>query len=374
MKKPFRGKSTDIQGKNDGLTSSTDEKVAPENEALAEGLQEEELFERVNLIVDRGQEPIRIDKFLTNRIENASRNKVQQAAEAHNVLVNGQPVKSNYKIKPGDNIVVYTYKAPEQTQIIPEDIFLDIVFEDDDLIIVDKPAGMVVHPGSGNYSGTLVNGLAWHLGMRTAEAIEPEIPRFGLVHRIDKNTSGLLVVGKTQKAMNDLARQFFDHTVNRRYLALVWGDFDENEGTVVAHVGRHQRYRKKMDAYPDGEHGKEAITHFKVVERFHYVTLIECRLETGRTHQIRVHMQHIGHPLFNDETYGGNRIVKGTVFNKYRQFIDNCFAVIPRQALHAQSLGFIHPRTRNPMYFESELPDDFKQVLEKWKSYIGDRS
>lgn len=352
--------------------SPVEEVEGSENKSdVPEEAEEEELYEKVNLIVDRRQEPLRIDKFLTNRIEHATRNKVQQAAEAGSVLVNGQPVKSNYKIKPGDNIVVYTYKSPEQTRIIPEDIPLNITYEDEDLIIVNKPAGMVVHPGSGNYTGTLVNGLAWYLGLRTVEAVEPEIPRFGLVHRIDKNTSGLLVVAKSEKAMNDLAKQFFDHTVKRRYLALVWGDFDEDEGTVIAHVGRHQRYRKKMDAYPEGEHGKEAITHYKVLERFRYVSLIECRLETGRTHQIRVHMQHIGHPLFNDETYGGDRIVKGTIFNKYRQFVENCFSIIPRQALHAQSLGFVHPRTRAAMYFESELPDDFKQVLEKWKSYIG---
>jgi 23S rRNA pseudouridine1911/1915/1917 synthase len=298
---------------------------------------------------------------------------VQQAAETGTILVNGLPVKSNYKIKPGDNIIVYTWKSPEQTRVIPENIPLNIVFEDEDLIIVNKPAGMVVHPGSGNYTGTLVNGLAWHLGLRTAEAADPEIPRFGLVHRIDKNTTGLLVVAKSAIAMNDLAGQFFAHTVKRRYLALVWGDFEENEGTVTAHVGRHRRYRKKMDAYPEGEYGKEAITHFKVLERFHYVTLIECRLETGRTHQIRVHMQHIGHPVFNDETYGGDRIVKGTVFNKYRQFVNNCFAVIPRHALHAQSLGFIHPRKCEEIYFESELPDDFRQALEKWRSYIEER-
>lgn len=330
----------------------------------------EELYERVSLVVDRRQEPLRIDKFLVNRMEHVSRNKVQQAAEAGLVLVNGASAKSNYRIRPGDQILVYTYRVPEDTRIIPENIPLQIVYEDQELLVVDKPAGMVVHPGNGNYTGTLVNGLAWYLGDHSTPALEPVIPRFGLVHRIDKNTTGLLVVGKTEKAMNDLARQFFDHTVRRRYLALVWGDFEEDDGTVVAHVGRHQRFRKKMDAYPEGEHGKEAITHFKVMERLGYVTLIECRLETGRTHQIRVHMQHIGHPLFGDDTYGGDRIVKGTVFTRYRQFVENCFQLLPRQALHARSLGFIHPRTRQELYFESPLPPDFRQVLDKWRDYV----
>lgn len=333
----------------------------------------EDLFEKAHIIVDKKQEPLRIDKFLTNRIENATRNKIQQASDAGLVLVNNNPVKSNYKIKPGDEIIIYSYKSPEITQIIPEEIPLNITYEDEDIMVVNKPAGMVVHPGSGNYTGTLVNGLAWYLGNHEHDAVEPVIPRFGLVHRIDKNTTGLLVVAKGEKAMNDLARQFFEHTVKRRYVALVWGDFDDVEGTIIARVGRHQRYRKKMDAYPDGEHGKEAITHYKVLERFHYVTLIECRLETGRTHQIRVHMQHAGHPLFNDETYGGNYIVKGTVFSKYKQFVENCFAILPYHALHAKSLGFIHPQSRKEMYFESELPDNFKQVIEKWRNYSKEK-
>lgn len=332
----------------------------------------EDLYERVSLVVDRGQEPLRIDKFLTNRIEHATRNKVQQASDAGLILVNEHPVKSNYKIRPGDHITVYSYKEPEITQIIPEDIPLNIVYEDEDLLVINKPAGMVVHPGSGNPSGTLVNGLAWYLGEHRKEAVEPEIPRFGLVHRIDKNTTGLLVVAKSEKAMSDLAKQFFDHTVKRRYVALAWGDFELEEGRVEACVGRHQRFRKKMAAHPDGEHGKAAVTHYKVLERFYYVTLIECRLETGRTHQIRVHMEHIGHPLFNDETYGGNRIVKGTVFSKYKQFVENCFSILPRHALHAQSLGFIHPRTREAMHFESDLPEDFNQLLLKWRGY-GER-
>ncbi|GAA0541544.1 RluA family pseudouridine synthase [Chitinophaga japonensis] len=340
---------------------------------LDNGEGSEELYERVNIVVDKGQEPLRIDKFLMNRVEGATRNKIQQACDGGLVLVDEKPVKSNYKVKPGNRIVVYSSKSPESTEVVPEELTLNIVYEDDDVMVVNKPAGMVVHPGCGNYSGTLVNGLAWYLGDEHTRAVTPEIPRFGLVHRIDKNTSGLLVVAKSDKAMNDLAKQFFDHTVQRRYLALVWGDIEENEGTIVAHVGRHQRFRKIMDAYPDGEYGKEAITHYEVLERFNYVTLIACRLETGRTHQIRVHMQHTGHPLFNDDTYGGNRIVKGTVFAKYKQFIDNCFEIMPRHALHAQTLGFIHPRTRKPMQFESPLPEDFSQVLEKWRRYVSAR-
>jgi len=349
--------------------------VLPELEdELDNGEGSEELYERVNIQVDKGQEPLRIDKFLMNRVEGATRNKIQQACESSMVLVNEKPIKSNYKVKPGDRIIVYSSKNPESLEVLPEDMPLDIVYEDDDLMIINKHAGLVVHPGCGNYTGTLVNGLAWYLGDENSRtAVIPEIPRFGLVHRIDKNTSGLLVIAKSDKAMTDLAKQFFDHTVQRRYLALVWGDFEEDEGTIVAHVGRHQRFRKIMDAYPDGEYGKEAITHYKVLERFNYVTLIACRLETGRTHQIRVHMQHIGHPLFNDDTYGGNRIVKGTIFAKYKQFIENCFEIIPRHALHAQTLGFIHPRTRQPIQFESPLPDDFKNVLEKWRRYVAAR-
>ncbi len=329
-----------------------------------------EIHERVNITTDRRQEPLRIDKFLMNRIEGATRNKVQQALDAGFILVNGQTVKSNYKVRPLDNIVVYSTKSREQLEVVPENVPLDIVFEDEDILILNKPAGLVVHPGCGNYSGTIVNGLAFYLGGDDINFEKPEIPRFGLVHRIDKNTSGLLAVAKSDKAMNDLAKQFKAHTVKRRYIALVWGDVVEDEGTVRAHVGRHQRFRKIMDAYPEGEHGKEAVTHYKVLERFGYVTMIECRLETGRTHQIRVHMKYLGHPLFNDDTYGGDRIVKGTVFNKYKQFIDNCFEIMPRHALHAQTLGFVHPRSRQEIYFENDLPEDFTKVLDKWRTYV----
>jgi 23S rRNA pseudouridine1911/1915/1917 synthase len=336
-------------------------------EQLPEG--PEEMYERLSLTVDKGQEPLRIDKFMFNRMENASRNKIQLAIDAGMITVNGKLIKSNYKIRPGDQIVFFSENAPEEYDIIPENLPLDIIFEDDDIMIIHKKAGMVVHPGSGNYTGTLVNGVAWHLQQQKPGISETELPRFGLVHRIDKNTSGLMVLAKTEKAARDLAGQFFDHTVHRRYIALVWGDLEQESGTITGHVGRHQRLRKIYDVYPDGEMGKEAITHYKVLERFGYVTLVECRLETGRTHQIRVHMQHIGHPLFNDETYGGNRIVKGTVFTKYKQFVENCFALCPRHALHAKELGFIHPRTRKEIMFTSELPEDIMAVIEKWRTY-----
>lgn len=334
----------------------------------------EELYEKLSLEIDKGQAPLRIDKFLMARVEGSTRNKIQQAIENEMVLVNEKPVKSNYKIRPLDRITIFDNKHPESTDIVPENIPLDIVFEDTDILIVNKPAGMVVHPGSGNYNGTLINGVAYHLKQQNPDIEESGLNRFGMVHRIDKNTSGLLVLAKTPKAMNDLAKQFFNHTVHRRYIALVWGDFEEDEGTITGHVGRHQRFRKLFTTYPDGEHGKEAITHYKVLERFNYVTLVECRLETGRTHQIRVHMQHIGHPLFNDDFYGGDRIVKGTVFTRYKQFVDNCFALCPRQALHARELGFIHPVTRKPIHFESPLPADMEAVIEKWRKYSANRN
>ncbi|MFT3701797.1 MAG: RluA family pseudouridine synthase [Agriterribacter sp.] len=328
-------------------------------------------FERMAFKVDKGQEPVRIDKFLITRMEGGTRNKLQQAIEKGFVIVNNQPVKSNYKIKPGDDIVVYSDTSPESTEIVPEQMQLNIVYEDADIIVLNKPAGMVVHPGCGNYSGTVVNGISWHLLQQNPQLSESDLPRFGLVHRIDKNTSGLLVLAKNEAASLFLSKQFAEHTVQRRYIALVWGDFEEETGTIIAHVGRHQRFRKIMDAYPEGEYGKEAITHYTVLEKFGYVSLVECRLETGRTHQIRVHMQHIGHPLFNDETYGGDRIVKGTVFTKYKQFVDNCFQLCPRHALHARTLGFIHPTTKKEMYFESDLATDIQQVIEKWRRYVS---
>jgi 23S rRNA pseudouridine1911/1915/1917 synthase len=330
---------------------------------------EEQLYEKLSITIDKGQEPLRIDKFLMNRIEGATRNKIQQAIENEWVLVNDKPIKNNYKTRAGDKVVIYETDSPESSEIIPQNIPLNIVYEDDDLFIVNKPVGMVVHPGSGNPDGTLINAVAYYLKQQQPDLDESTLTRFGMVHRIDKNTSGLIVLAKTQKAMSDLAKQFFNHTVHRRYVALVWGNFDEQEGTIRGHVGRHQRFRKLFTTYPDGEYGKEAITHYKVLENFNYVTLVECRLETGRTHQIRVHMQHIGHPLFNDDFYGGDRIVKGTVYTKYKQFVDNCFTICSRQALHAKELGFIHPRTREAMLFKSELPDDMTEVIEKWRKY-----
>lgn len=329
----------------------------------------DELYERFVFTADKGQEPYRIDKFLMNRIEGATRNKLQQAINTGLVLVNGKEVKQNYKIKALDQIIVYSDLHPEATDVLPENIPLNIVHEDEDIIIVNKSAGMVVHPGSGNYHGTLLNGIAYHLQQQNPSVSEQTLPRFGLVHRIDKNTSGLLVLAKTDNAMRQLAKQFYDHTVKRQYLALVWGTFEEEAGTIVAHVGRNLRFRKLFEAYPEGDHGKEAVTHYTVLERFNYVTLVQCVLETGRTHQIRVHMKHIGHPLFNDDFYGGDKIVKGTIFSKYKQFVDNCFAVCPRQALHAKTLGFVHPSTGKEVFFESELPEDMGRVIEKWRAY-----
>ena len=329
----------------------------------------EELYEKLSIVVDKGQEPLRIDKFLMARVEGATRNKIQQAIENEMVLVNEAPIKNNYKIKAGDKIIIFDSKNPETSEIVPQNIPLEIVYEDDDLFVINKPVGMVAHPGSGNPDQTLLNAAAFHLKQQFPDLDDSVLPRYGLVHRIDKNTSGLMVMAKTKKAMSDLAKQFFDHTVHRRYVALVWGNFDEEDGTIVAHVGRHQRLRKLFTAYPDGDYGKDATTHYKVLERFNYVTLVECRLETGRTHQIRVHMQYIGHPLFSDDFYGGDRIVKGTVYTKYKQFVDNCFSICSRQALHAKELGFIHPTTKEKMLFTSNLPEDMDQLIEKWRKY-----
>ena len=329
--------------------------------------EEQDLYEHLRLVVDKGQSLLRIDKFLMHRIENASRNRIQNAIEAGSVLVNEKPVKSSYKVKPGDQISVVLPHPPRDTEVYPEDIPLDIVHEDDDVLIINKAAGMVVHPGYNNYSGTLVNGLVFHFQQL------PQLPgnegRPGLVHRIDKDTSGLLLISKNERAMAWLAKQFFDHTITRKYIALVWGDLAE-DGTVTGYIGRSVRDRRVMDIYDDETKGKWSVTHYRVLERFNYVTLIECQLETGRTHQIRAHMKHIGHPLFSDATYGGDKILAGTIFSKYRQFVDNCFDLMPRQALHALSLGFIHPRTKQYIHFESELPADFKAVLQKWKNYI----
>jgi len=330
----------------------------------------ETLYERLKLVVDKGQEPLRLDKFLTARIENISRNKVQQAIEGGRVLVNNRAASANYKIRPGDAIVCFSDRQSVGEEIVPEKMPLNIFYEDNDVLIINKPPGLVVHPASGNYTGTLINGVAYYLQEKNKAINEETLPRFGLVHRIDKNTSGLLLLAKTSQAVASLAKQFFDHKVKRRYVALVWGDLKEDQGTIIAHVGRHQRFRKLFEAYPEGDHGKDAITHYSVLERFGYVTLVQCVLETGRTHQIRVHMKYIGHPLFSDETYGGDKILKGTIYTKYKQFVENCFTICPRQALHAQTIGFIHPVTGMEMLFESDLPDDMRELIEKWRGYV----
>lgn len=330
----------------------------------------EELYERRTFSVDKGQEPLRIDKWVQIRTENITRNKIQQGIDAGFLTVNGKPVKSNYKVKPGDEIVMFSLTNPESSEVKPEEMNLNIMYEDEAIIIVNKPPFMVVHPGVGNFTGTLLNGVAWHLQQQNPNVDEEHLPRFGMVHRIDKNTTGLLVLAKTAEAAAFLAKQFANHTVERKYVALVWGDVEQDEGTIVAHIARHWQYRKQFHAYPEGEVGKHAITHYKVIERLNYVTLVECVLETGRTHQIRVHMKHIGHTLFNDHEYGGDRILKGTIYSKYKQFVDNCFEICPRCALHAQTLGFIHPITKQKITFESPLPDDMAGVIEKWRKYV----
>ena len=328
-------------------------------------IDQDDLYEHFKFTASEGQEPLRVDKFLMNFIENATRNKIQQAIKAGNVLVNDAVVKSNHKVKPHDIVRVVLAHPPHENLLVAEDIQLNIIYEDDTVIVVNKPAGMVVHPGHGNYSGTLVNGLIFHFENLPKNSNE----RPGLVHRIDKDTSGLLVIAKTEFAMANLAKQFFDRTTERKYLALVWGNMKDDEGTITGNVGRSFKNRLLMDVFPDGDHGKHAVTHYKVIERFSYVTLVECKLETGRTHQIRAHFKHIGHPLFNDERYGGNKILKGTTFTKYKQFVDNCFKILPRQALHAKTLGFEHPITKKWIQFDSEIPGDMEAALEKWRTY-----
>lgn len=362
-------------------------------------MQDTELFEHFRFVADRGQNPIRVDKFLVDRINGTSRNRIQNAADGGFILVNGKPEKCSYKVRPGDVVQVMMDRPRHSTEILPEDIPLDIIYEDDDLLVVNKPAGMVVHPGHGNYTGTLVNALAHHFlqqgitpdftagddadeDAETSEASasrpEGEGPdyqrRMGLVHRIDKETSGLLVIAKNEDAGTSLSRQFFHKTTRRLYTALVWGHIDDNEGTIVGNIGRNKRDRTLMEFYPEGsEEGKPAVTHYRVLERLGYVSLVECRLETGRTHQIRVHMKHAGHILFNDKQYGGDQILKGTTFARYTQFVRNCFATCPRQALHARTLGFRHPRTGEEMDFEAPLPADMTALVERWRQYISQR-
>jgi 23S rRNA pseudouridine1911/1915/1917 synthase len=339
-----------------------------ENNETEEG----ELFEHYRLTVDRGQSPVRIDKFLANRIDNASRSRIQAAADVGNILVNETSVKANYKVKPEDEIRIVMDYPRKELKIIPEDIPLNIEYEDDQLIVLNKPPGLVVHPGHGNYSGTLVNALAYYY--KDLPLFKSEDPRPGLVHRIDKDTSGLMVVAKTEQAKNKLALQFYEKTSERRYQALVWGSLKEDSGTITGNIGRSLKNRQVFTVFPDEEYGKHAVTHYKVLKRMGYVSLVECRLETGRTHQIRVHMKHINHPLFNDSTYGGDQILRGTTFSKYKQFVHNCFKLLPRQALHAKTLGFVHPATGKKMQFNSELPEDMQIVIEKWENYIASRN
>ncbi|KAA3621600.1 MAG: RluA family pseudouridine synthase [Flavobacterium sp.] len=341
----------------------TEETTNPEQEPSGN----DELFEHYRFIADKGQQPLRVDKYLMNKIENATRNKIQQAAKDGNIHVNDSPVKQNYKVKGGDVVQVLFEHPPYEFLLTPEDIPLDIVFEDEAVVVVNKPAGMVVHPGHGNYSGTLINALTFHFDNLPNNSSN----RPGLVHRIDKDTSGLLVIAKTEEVMTNLSKQFFNKTTEREYVALVWGNVEEDEGTIEGNIGRHPKNRLQNTVFEgdDAEKGKPAVTHFKVLERFGYVTLLSCKLETGRTHQIRVHLKHIGHTLFNDERYGGDSILKGTHFSKYKQFVENCFKVLPRQALHARTLGFVHPFSGEKMRFETPIPEDMELCLEKWRNY-----
>lgn len=349
-----------------------DEEMLDEAFSSIEETNDQEHYEQWRIVADPGQCLLRIDKFLVAHIAQVSRSRIQEAADAGKVLVNQQPVKSNYRVKPGDVVSVMVNYPPRDTEIVPEDIPLNIVYEDADLLVVNKPAGMVVHPGHGNFSGTLVNALVWHF--KDHPQFPSDDPRPGLVHRIDKDTSGLLVVAKNPEAKADLSAQFFHKTTQRTYQALVWGNFDEDEGRIDCPIGRSRHDRLQMTTYPEGGEGsKTAVTHYRVLERFGYVSWVECRLETGRTHQIRVHMKHIGHPLFNDERYGGHEILKGTRFAKYKQFVENCFDLCPRQALHAKTLGFVHPRTRQALFFECDLPDDMAQTLVRWRNYTKAR-
>jgi 23S rRNA pseudouridine1911/1915/1917 synthase len=331
-----------------------------------------DLFEHYRFVADPGQKFLRIDRFLVNRIENVSRNRIQNAAVAGNILVNDNPVRPSYKVRPGDVITIVMAYPPRETELVPEDIPVDVVYEDDHVIVVNKHAGMVVHPGHGNYTGTLVNALAWRF--RDMPLFKTGELRPGLVHRIDKNTSGLMVIAKTELAMNRLAKQFFDRTTKREYLAIAWGVPEPEEGRIEGHIGRHLKDRMRMDVFPGGKSGKPAVTRYRVIEKLGYISLIECNLETGRTHQIRVHLEHIGHPLFNDERYGGDRILRGTTFTRYRQFVMNCFKILPRHALHARSLGFIHPQTGKELHFEAPVPEDMQDLLEKWRKYTGART
>ncbi len=339
--------------------------------AAEEFADQQEMYEHYRFVIDPGQSMVRIDKYLVSRIESTSRTRIQNAAIAGNILVSDKPVKPNYRVKPGDIVQIVLPNPPREIELIPENIPVNIIYEDDDVIVVNKEAGMVVHPAYGNYTGTLVNALMWHF--RDLPLFSSGELRPGLVHRIDKNTSGILVLAKNELALNRLSKQFYDRTTDRKYIALVWGVPDPAEGTIEGNVGRNIRDRKIMQVFPDGSMGKTAITHYRVIENLGYVSLVECKLETGRTHQIRVHFSWIRHPLFNDEEYGGNRILKGTTFSKYQQFVRNCFRIRPRQALHAKSLAFDHPVTGKRLSFDSELPEDMREVIDRWRSYIAGR-
>jgi len=338
------------------------------NETSSDDEENSGLYEHFNITVDGNQEPLRIDKYLSIFRQNSTRNKISQTCRAGNVIVNGNVVKQNYKVKPGDNISVLLAHPPRENVIIPQDIPINIVYEDEDLIVVDKDAGMVVHPGHGNWDGTLINALAFHFAKDPN--YNSDLDRVGLVHRIDKDTSGLLVIAKNEYALSYLAKQFFDRKTKRLYWAFVWGNLQDDEGTITGHIGRHPKNRMQMYTYEDGSQGKHAVTHYKVLERFRYMTWIECKLETGRTHQIRAHMKHIGHTLFNDERYEGNVILRGVNLPKYKQFVNNVFEVLPRHALHAHTLGFIHPTTKKELYFESPMPKDMQEASERWRNYL----
>lgn len=345
-----------------------DEKNLEPDEEISCEDEEQQMFEHFRFDVDKGQSQLRIDKYLTDHMEQTSRHRVQLAIEAGYVRVGDRTVKANYKVKPLDVITIVMPYQRHGFEVAPEPIPLDIAYEDEDLLVVNKPAGLVVHPGHGHFSGTLINALAFHLGLK--QAADEGDERMGiLVHRIDMNTSGLLVVAKNDEAQLDLAKQFFYHTIDRKYIALVWGNIQQDEGTIEGNIGRDPNDRMKFKVFPDGSQGKRAVTHFRVLERFGYVTMVECILETGRTHQIRVHMNYIGHPLFNDDRYGGDQILKGTIYTKYKQFIDNCFKILPRHALHAKTLGFVHPRTKQYILLESKLPEDMTALIEKWRKY-----
>ena len=353
-----------IEEKENNIVEDFDDE--PEDGMIA-GDGNRELWEHYRFTAEKGQTLLRVDKFLVSHIDKTSRNRIQQAADAGCILVNGKPVKSNYRVKPFDVVSLVMDRPKYELEIIPEDIPIDIVYEDNDLLVLNKPAGLVVHPGHGNYSGTLVNALAYHF--RDNPDYDVSDPRLGLVHRIDKDTSGLLVVAKTPDAKTHLGKQFFNKTTHRQYVAVVWGQFDEESGTIEGNIGRSLKDRLQMAVFPDGDYGKHAVTHYKVIENLAHVAVVECQLETGRTHQIRVHMKHIGHPLFNDVRYGGDKILRGISTSKYVQFVQNCFKVCPRQALHAKTLGFVHPSTGKEMFFNSEIPSDMKSLIKKWEEY-----